>query len=90
MLGFWIKERTYFEHPEVSFTGDLILAVMDEDGMSQIYSTNLDINAMQNSWTAGVPTISMQKYLYQGSGKLERLHLNVLLPGIEPHRVRHL
>jgi len=30
--GFWVKERTYFEHPEVLFKGDLILAVMDTDG----------------------------------------------------------
>jgi len=44
--GFWIKERTYFEQPDVIFTGDIILAVMDENGQSQIYSTNRDINAM--------------------------------------------
>jgi len=82
MTGFWIKERTYFEHPEVIFSGDLILAVMDADGQSQVYSTNREINAMQNSWSAGAPTISLQKYLFQGSGKLERLRLNVLLPGV--------
>ena len=33
-LGFWIKERTYFEHPEVQYGGDMIIAVMDEDGFS--------------------------------------------------------
>ena len=33
-LGFWVKERTYFEHPEVYFTGDIIIAVMDENGQS--------------------------------------------------------
>ena len=68
----------------------MIIAVMDEDGQSQIYSTNRDINAMQSSWRAGVPTISMQKHFYDGSGKLERLRLNVLLPGVAPQRVRNL
>lgn len=55
--GFWIKERTYFEQPNVIYKGDLIIAVMDEDGVSQVYSTIKEINEMQNSWTAGVPTI---------------------------------
>jgi hypothetical protein len=32
---------------------------------------------MQNSWRAGVPTISMQKYLLDGSGNMERLRLNI-------------
>ena len=58
-IGFWVKERTYFEHPEVYFTGDLIIAVMDDDGQSQIYSTQQEINEMQNSWQAGVPIISI-------------------------------
>ena len=90
MTGFWIKERTYFEHPEVYFTGDLIVAVMDDNGQSQVFSTNRDINKMQNSWSAGVPTISMQKHLKDGSGKMERLRLNVVLPGIKPETVRNL
>ena len=45
---------------------------------------------MQSSWRAGVPTISMQKHFYDGSGKLERLRLNILLPGVAPQRVRNL
>ena len=44
--GFWVKERTYFEQPDCMFTGDMILAVMDDNGQSQLYSTNRDINAM--------------------------------------------
>ena len=32
----------------------------------------------------------MQKHFYDGSGKLERLRMNVILPGIEPTRVRNL
>lgn len=90
MLGFWVKERTYFEHPEVLFKGDLIVAVMDADGVSQVYSTIKEINVMQNSWKAGVPTISMQKTLLDGSGKLESLRLNVEMPGVEPSKVRNL
>lgn len=72
------------------FTGDLILAVMDENGQSQVYSTHREINEMQNSWSAGVPIISMQKYQHDGSGKLERLRLNIQLPGIQPQTVRNL
>ena len=68
----------------------MILAVMDDDGQSQIYSTNRDINAMQSSWSAGVPTISMQKHFYEESGKLQRLRLNVIMPGVMPQRVRNL
>ena len=54
-----MKERTYFEEPDVIYGGDLIIAVMDQDGVSQVYSTIKEINEMQNSWSAGVPTISM-------------------------------
>ena len=32
----------------------------------------------------------MQQHFYDGSGKLERLRLDVILPGIEPVRVRNL
>lgn len=45
---------------------------------------------MQASWRAGVPFITMQKYQIDGSGKLERLRLNIDLPGIEPQKVRNL
>ena len=90
IVGFWIKERTYFEHPDVMFTGDMILAVMDEDGLSQVYSTTMEINEMQSSWKAGVPFITMQKSQLNGSGKLESLRLNVELPGIQPEKVRNL
>ena len=38
-----MKERTYFEQPDVKFGGDIILAVMDEDGVSQVYSSILEI-----------------------------------------------
>ena len=68
----------------------MIIAVMDENGQSQVYSTNREINDMQNSWQAGVPIISMQRYLMDGNGKLEKLRLNVQLPGIQPQKVRNL
>jgi len=32
----------------------------------------------------------MQKHFYDGSGKLERLRLNVIMPGVQPDRVRNL
>lgn len=72
------------------YGGDLIIAVMDEDGFSQVYSSIVEINAMQNSWTAGVPTISMQKFLLDGSGKMEQLRLKIDMPGVEPSKVRNL
>ena len=72
------------------FKGDLILAVMDSDGESQVYSTVKEINEMQNSWKAGVPTISMQKKFLDGSGKLEEIRLNVIMPGVKPAQVRNL
>lgn len=72
------------------YSGDIIIAVMGEDGSSQVYSSIVEINAMQNSWTAGVPTISMQKFLLDGSGKMEQIRLNIQMPGIEPQKVRNL
>ena len=42
--GFWVKERTYFEFPNVIYKGDLIIAVMSQDGTSQVYSTIKEIN----------------------------------------------
>ena len=82
-IGFWVKERTYFEQPEVLFSGDLIIAVMDEDGVSQVYSTIREINEMQNPWSAGVPTIAMSKY-HSSNNKLNKLRLSVAMPGIKP------
>lgn len=71
------------------FSGDLILAVMDEDGVSQVYSTIREINEMQNSWSAGVPTIAMSKY-HGSDNKLNKLRLSVQMPGVKPQKVRNL
>ena len=37
-----------------------------------------------------MPTISMQKTFLDGSGKLESLRLNVIMPGVKPAEVRNL
>ena len=66
----------------MKFSGDLVLAVMDEDGESQLYSSILEINQIDNSWKAGVPTISMQKNMNDSSGKMQRLRLNIQMPGV--------
>mgnify|MGYP001116377771 CR=1 FL=1 len=54
--SFWVKEQIYMEHPRVEFTGDLLLAVLDDEGNSGIYSTQQAINEIHSgSWKWGHP-----------------------------------
>lgn len=88
--GFWVKEQTYYEQPEVTFNGDLIVALMDDHGRSMTYATRHSINRMQTSWTGGVPTISMRHIMDERNGKLSTLRLQIELPGVEASKVRNV
>ena len=39
IIGLWVKQQTYFEQPDVRFDGELLIAVMDAEGRSGVYST---------------------------------------------------
>ena len=85
-----MKQQTYFEHADAQFNGELVIALMDADGQSGIYSTVLAINELQDSWPGGVPFITMERETSHVDGKLTALRLNIDIPGVKPSRVRNL
>ena len=59
--GMWKRQERYYEYPEVDFTGNLIVAAIDDQGQTTIFSTMKDFNSKQNHLSGGVPTIKIQK-----------------------------
>ena len=85
-----MKEQSYYEHADVRFAGDLLIGVLDEDGRSGIFSTNLGINDMQNHWYGGVPTVVLDKELNFDDQKMSSMTLSIDLNGVKPSKIRNI
>lgn len=44
---YWVKSQVYFEEPDIKFEGDLTVNMLDMNGQSATYSTNLEVNNLQ-------------------------------------------
>ena len=86
----WLKQQTYFEQPDVRFDGELLIAVMDAEGRSGVYSTIEAIGQLHEPWQYGVPFISMQRKTNHEINKLDSLKLSIDIPGMNPATVRNL
>ena len=65
--GLWTKQQRFYEEPDTSFTGNLVIAALDEQGKTTVFSSVNQINA-QNS--GGVPTVSVKRYDNVNNGLL--------------------
>jgi hypothetical protein len=80
----------YFEEPDISFNGDLIINMLDMYGQSSTFATDLAVNALQGEWQGGVPLLSYQQHYNPESGNLKRLDIRIELPGVNAAEVRNL
>ena len=85
-----MKEQIYFEHADARFGGDLIVSVLDDEGRSGIFSTNLGINNLQNHWYGGVPVITLDTVVDVNDLKLKRMDLVIDLIGVKPSKIRNI
>ena len=46
------------------------MSMMDTNGISQTYATNININNLHGRWNAGVPLTSVRRNFNKASGKL--------------------
>lgn len=74
----------------MDFEGDLIVSVLDTNGLSQTYATNININSLQGRWNAGVPLTSVRRSFSKDSGKLSQLEIRIELNGMNATEVRNL
>ena len=85
-----MKEQIYFEHADVRFGGDLIVGVLDDEGRSGLFSTNLGINNLQNHWYGGVPTVTLDTEIDIDDLKLKQMTLVIDLNGVKPSKIRNI
>lgn len=90
-LDFWKKQDSYFEHADVEFTGNIVIAVLDSQGNSGIYSSSKEINDMEaDAWLGGVPFISIRRFYNNKDRKIEKFRMTIDLPGVDPQTVRNI
>jgi hypothetical protein len=86
-LGFWEKQVTYFEQPNVDFEGSIVISYLDNKGRSNTFSNILELNQkFEQDWEAGVPTITVEK-TKDANNKLTNIKLKVDLAGVDPSTV---
>ncbi len=64
--------------------------MMDTNGISQTYATNININNLHGRWNAGVPLTSVRRTFNKASGKLSQLEIRIELNGVNASEVRNL
>jgi hypothetical protein len=64
--------------------------MLDANGLSQTYATNININNLQGRWNAGVPLTSVRRSFNKESGKLSQLEIRIELNGVNALEVRNL
>lgn len=75
----------------MEFNGTMIIAVMDSDGNSGVYSSSKLINDLESTnWKGGVPTITLRRTDDQARDKIENFRFNIELTGIQPENVRNI
>lgn len=75
----------------MEFTGNIVIAVLDSQGNSMVYSSSKEINDLESAnWRAGVPTIALRRIYTDGADKIDTFRFNLDLPGVDPEDIRNI
>ena len=73
-IGLWTKQSQYWEQPDVIFRNNLILEVLDKNGVSSQYSTLPVINdEFMNPMSP--PTIKVSQIDKDSNGKIDQFKI---------------
>ena len=75
----------------MEFTGNIIIAVLDNKGNSGIYSTVKEINDMESdAWQGGVPSIAIRRTYNPKDQLVESFEFSIKLIGWDPSTIRNI
>ncbi|KAK6982464.1 transmembrane protein 231 [Biomphalaria glabrata] len=77
--GFWLREATYREQPNVAFKKEFILQVDLQSGSPAVYSTFQQYNQLMQSYLR-IPLVKAREDDTNGDGKYDVLNLDLEVP----------
>ena len=69
-IDLWKKSSKYWEQPDVLFRNEILLQVLDDDGVSWQYSTNRELNE-QSMNPLSMPIIKFSQSDFDKNGKID-------------------
>ena len=87
-IDLWKKSSKYWEQPDVLFRNEILLQVLDDDGVSWQYSTNRELNE-QSMNPLSMPIIKFSQSDFDKNGKIDEFRLSLKFKG-DPSKVRQV